>query len=196
MISGCATTSVVAPADRAVAWQARQSELAPVDTWDLRGRVAVRFGNDSGQAVLHWVRNGAHYRVDLIFPFGAGSLRLTQDAEGAELRDSENRIYRGSSGRALLTDTVGWELPIDELNYWALGLPAPGPVTRTAFDDQARLAELEQGEWHIEFADYLDFGRYMLPSRIEITRNATENDKPVDVRLSVLNWNLSESKKP
>jgi outer membrane lipoprotein LolB len=192
-MSGCVATTAMPPADQQATWEAHRAALANVNAWDLRGRVALRLGNDSGQAVLHWVRQRSEHRVDLIFPFGAGSVRLTQDERGAVLRDTQNKTYRGRSARALLAEVIGWDLPIDELNFWVLGLPAPGAVAHTEFDEQARLVALEQGEWRIVMRDYFEYSKYVLPSRIEVERKSTENSKPLDVRLSVQDWTLSES---
>src|SRR5687767_12550026 len=82
------------PADVAAAWHERQSALARMGVWDLRGRIAVRAPRQGGQASVHWARTPPVHVIDLAGPFGGGRVQLRQDASGASLRDSAQREYR------------------------------------------------------------------------------------------------------
>lgn len=150
------------------AWEAHRAALAQVNTWDIRGRLALRNADEGFQGSIQWVRERDRHRIDLTGPLGGGRVRLTQDRNGAELRDANDKIYRDSSVQQLLARTTGWDVPLEGLNYWVLGLPAPEAVTKNELDDWGRLKTLEQRGWEIRFLDYAQHEAFELPGRVFI----------------------------
>ncbi len=179
-------------ADVQAAWEARQLSLAQVNAWDLHGRLALRTANEGFQASLHWLRKQDVHRIELAGPLGGGRVRLTQDKSGAELRDASDKSYRDVSVQRLLARTTGWDVPLEGLNYWALGLPAPGVVTRSELDEWGRLKLLEQRGWEIRFLEYVAQGAVELPSKIFIKRKSVSdaNSATLEVRLVIETWTL------
>jgi outer membrane lipoprotein LolB len=196
LLAACATAPERAPVDDvSAAWRARQSTLAPLQAWELRGRIGGRNGEESFQASLLWKRDGERHRIELAGPLGGGRVRLTQDKNGAELRDGEDHVYRDVSAQRLLRRATGWSLPLEHLNYWALGLPASEPIARSELDDWGRLTLLVQQGWEIRFLDYTTVGAYELPSRVFIKREVS-GDATLDVRLVIEKWSVAEPAPP
>lgn len=194
LLAGCAAVPERAPvSDAAVAWEARRATLAQIGAWELRGRVAVRTADQGGQASLLWKRENDTHRIDLVGPLGSGRVRLTQDRNGAELRDGSGKVYRGASVQDLLARMTGWKVPLEGLNYWALGLPTPDAITKSELDEWGRLKTLEQLGWDIHFLDYAPQGNYELPSRVFISRKADSPDAAVEVRLVVEKWTVDQA---
>lgn len=198
LAAGCATVPSPPPVENpAAAWQARQAELRSLSAWTLQGRLAMRAAEEGWQASVHWIHDGGRQQIDLTGPLGRGHLRLTQDDGGAELRDAERKTWRAENAEQLLYRTTGWLVPLDGLNYWILGLPAPGAAANLTLDDQGRLKTLDQSGWDIRFLEYARQGAFDLPSKIFIKRrddgNETASAKHVDVevRLIVERWNLT-----
>jgi outer membrane lipoprotein LolB len=191
-IAGCAAVPERAPLDDPRgAWRARQAALASVDAWEIRGRLALRTADDGFQASLQWRREAERHRIELAGPLGGGRVRLTQDEQGAELRDAKDKVYRDRSLQRLLLRATGWQLPLDGLNYWVLGLPAPTPVTSSDIDAWGRLAVLEQQGWEIRFLDYAHYGAHELPSRVFVKRKTqTAAGATLDVRLVIETWTI------
>jgi outer membrane lipoprotein LolB len=190
-LAGCASLPDRAPvADKHNAWRERQTVLARLDTWELRGRVALRTAQDGGQASLHWLRKRDSHRIDLAGPFGGGRVRLTQEAGAAELRDSSGRVWRDRSLTEVLARATGWRLPLEGLDAWALGLPAPGEPAELELDEWGRLKRLVQLGWDISFLNYAEHHGYELPSRLFIKR-AGGGEPEVEVRLAISEWTLS-----
>jgi outer membrane lipoprotein LolB len=193
LLAACSTIPERVPvSDRQVAWQQRQVALSDIYAWDMRGRAFVRAGEEAGQTALHWVRDRMTHRIDLILALGAGSMRLTQDERGAELRDRENRISRDSSLQLLLRRSTGWDLPLESLNYWVLGLPAPGEIVKNEIDEYGRLQLLEQKGWKVEYIEYSDFSGFDLPSRVHVKRN---DGAAMEIRLAIQAWELSSGRR-
>lgn len=198
LLAGCTALPVRAPDEVARAWAARQQALAPLANWDLRGRIALRSRDEGVQASLHWVRDGARHRITLVGPLGSGQVRLTQDTGGAELTDADKKRYRGTSAREVLARVTGWDVPIENMNWWVLGLPAPGAVER-ALDSAGRLTQISQFGWEVEFLEYGYYGPHELPSRFFIRRRDDRvggeglNHVTVEVRVVIERWLLRDS---
>ena len=198
LVAGCATTPSLPPVENpAATWQARQSALAPIVAWKIQGRLSIRTAKEGGQASLLWVRDGAQQRLDLTGPLGRGHLRLTQNNDGAELRDADQKIWRADNAEQLLYRTTGWWVPLDGLNYWVLGLPMPHAPATEELDDQGRLKTLIQSGWEIRFIEYAHYGSLELPQRFFVKRKiaATEEkidpDNSIEVRLIIERWTLN-----
>jgi outer membrane lipoprotein LolB len=193
-LAGCAAVSERPPSpDIAAAWQMRQASLAAINRWELHGRVALRSGDDGGQASLQWTRDVDMHRIELTGPISSARVRLTQTPFGAEMRDTEDHVYRDSSIQRLLQRRIGWELPVDELNYWILGLPARGAVSRSELDPWGRLKTLEQAGWEVRFLEYAQQGELELPSRLSARRVGSST--PIEVRVAIETFNLAGASK-
>ena len=129
--------------------------------------------------------------MSLAGPFGGGSVRLTYDRRGAELRDAEGDIYHGATMQELLLRATGWDLPIEGLNYWVLGLPDPAVPARSTLDEWGRLKQLEQLGWDVEFIEYTQAGEYELPKRVFIRhKQHSVTDSDVEARLVIEAWEV------
>lgn len=196
-LTGCAALPARAPDEVARMWAARQQALAPVATWELRGRIALRSRDEGLQASLHWVRDGARHRIALVGPLGSGQVRLTQDADGAELIDAEKKQYRGATARDVLLRITGWDMPLESLNWWIRGLPAPGAKTEQELDGDGRLKMLVQSGWEVEFLEYDRYGANELPSKLFARRREDapgigRNHVTLEVRVAIERWALPD----
>lgn len=199
LAAGCATTPAFPPVENpAATWQARQVELKPVTAWTIQGRLAMHADNKGWQASLYWVRDGDRQRIDLTGPLGRGHLRLSQDSQGAELRDADQRTWRADNAEQLLYRTTGWRMPLAGLNYWVLGLPSPDSAGHQELDAQGRLKTLVQAGWDIRFLEYTRYGTLDLPSKLFIKRQDggadvdTAKDSAPEVRLIIEHWALNK----
>lgn len=169
-------------------WTAHAAGLAPLTAWSLRGRLAVRTDDHGGQATLSWERAAVRDSIRLDGPFGQGVVRVTQDADGAQLLDAEAREYRAATAGELLYRYTGWELPIDELGWWVRGLPAPGAASTRVLDEAGRLRSLSQQGWRVQYERYLRVGAVELPGRLTLVRAADSSRPGMEVRFVIERW--------
>lgn len=172
-------------------WQARTSALLPIEHWELRGRLAVRADERGGQASLTWQRSATLHNIRLNGPLGRGVVRVTQDENGAQLQDAEQRVFRAASAEELLYRYTGWRLPLNNLNYWVRGLPVPDLPASRELDDNGRLTLLRQQGWEVRYQEYVQSADYELPNRLTLTyvpEPATLEAPAMEVRLVVDRW--------
>ena len=76
----------------------------------------------------------------------------------------------------------GWTIPVASLRYWALGIPDPEVPAITEFDEEGRLAHLEQSGWVVKISRYRDGGGQQMPRILTATNPDTR------VRMVIDRW--------
>lgn len=162
-------------------WEEQSRQLRAFDHWVLSGKMAVKQPSDSGSAVINrWQQYGNEYELSLSSSFlGMGATRIEGAPGFIELTLSNGDVYQSSNPERLLNQATGWQLPVDSLTWWLRGLPAPDTPHRLLFDQDDRLAIIEQDGWEIRYDRWYRFieDKPELPARI----TALKEDKRVRV---------------
>jgi outer membrane lipoprotein LolB len=174
-LAGCVSTRPLRPAST---WQQRLGELQNAAAWQLDGRAAVALGAQGWQATLNWRQSDNTAEVHLSGPFGIGALVLKQSAEGLSL----NGAPPSDAVLSQVQDKLGFDLPIENLHYWLLGVPNPASTFDLSRNDQDRAAALSQAGWSITYDRYLPVAGDLLPGRLVLTRG------DVRVRIFIDHW--------
>ena len=151
-------------------------------SWTLEGRISIRYEDEAWHAGLFWHQISDIYQIRLIAPFGQGGAQLDGSANGVVLNNGEGE-FRADSADQLLAEQFGWQIPVDGLRYWATGQTAPSPEPVIVYDETGRLAEMQQGEWHVEYRGYVPVNGLTLPAKIFL-----KHSNGLDVRVVVDNW--------
>ena len=177
-LAACATVRPLPPPS--VTWEQRVTDLQQAGAWQLDGRAAVAIGTQGWQATLNWRQSGSFAEVHLAGPFGIGALVLKQGPDGLSL----NGAPPSDAVLSQVHDKLGFELPLDNLHYWLLGVPNP------AFDlsrnDQDRAKSLSQAGWTVAYDRYSPVAGDLLPSRLVLSRG------DVRVRIVIDHWNWAK----
>ncbi|HEX3915041.1 MAG TPA: lipoprotein insertase outer membrane protein LolB [Steroidobacteraceae bacterium] len=175
-LAACATTRV--PPPPAMKWKQRLAELQGAGNWQLDGRAAVALGSQGWQATLSWQQTDGTAELHLSGPFGIGAMVIKQDAGGLSLNGSP------SSGAAFqqVQDKLGFDLPIENLHFWLLGVPDPGASSDFTRNAQDRALSFVQAGWRIDYDKYMAVGADVLPARLTLTR------ADVRVRIVIDHW--------
>jgi outer membrane lipoprotein LolB len=166
------------PQPPAVKWDARASELQHAESWQLDGRAAVAFGTQGWQATLNWRQAGPFAEVHLAGPFGIGALDLKQGPDGISM----NGAPPSDAVMSQLQDKLGFDLPLQNLRYWLLGVPDPGAPFELSRNEQDRAKSLRQLGWRIDYDRYAPFQGDWLPARLVLSRDT------VRVRVVIDHW--------
>jgi outer membrane lipoprotein LolB len=174
-LGACVTTRLPAPS---MTWERRVSDLQQASSWQLDGRAAVALGTQGWQATLNWRQTDVFAEVHLSGPFGIGAMVIRQGPDGLSL----NGAPPSDAVLSQLQERLGFELPLDNLHYWLLGVPNPVAAFDLSRNEQNRAQKLSQGGWNIVYERYQPEGGDLLPVRLVLTRDE------VRVRIAIDRW--------
>ena len=165
--------------------QTLPASSAGIDTFSLSGRVAVKLEQRGYSARLNWRHVAGGDRLRLLSPVGSVIAELEADASGAMLTTGDKKVYRSGDVQALTREVLGWNLPLDGLQYWVVGRAEPAlPVQAEERDTLGRLTRLKQSNWQISYLAYV--GQSALPARIALAYDT------LSLRLVIDRWDLTE----
>ena len=138
----------------------------------VKGRMAVRNGEDGFTSSFVWQHATGRDEIDLWGPLGQGHSRLVGEADTVTVYTSKGEVYQERDADAAMQRWLGFSLPMVALTHWIRGEQAPGyPVEGTSSDAAGDLASLDQLSWRLEFSGYQPFdGGTRLPARIVAVR--------------------------
>ena len=137
-----------------VEFKQHQSQVTPVNQWQIKGKLGIKAPAESFSASIHWQQVKAHYVIQLHGPLGQKSLRIEGSPKLVTLKEKGKDPVSSSSAESLFKRTTGWNLPLKQLDYWVRGLPAPGKIKAIAFNPQGLVEKLEQKDWLIKYEKY------------------------------------------
>lgn len=153
-------------------WQARAAQLAPVDGFTVRGRVAA--SAIGFKADLLWrQRPDGRFDMRVAGPFGAGAARLSGNRDQVRVRSGNEEEEITTEPEAWLQQRLGVRLPVAGLRWWALGLPAPDSHFDLLLDPAGRAQRIVQDGWVLDYPDYRAVESMELPRRIEARNGDT-----------------------
>jgi len=158
-----------------------QAPTAPpaADTeFELTGRLAVRYGDESFSGNLSWRHARSSDEMLISSAFGQGVARIAREGELVTLTTAEPREYRAADAESLTEQALGFRLPLSGLAEWVRGRPAPRSSSLTDKGQDGRLRSLEQNGWKIEYLEYASG----LPSRLRLTYPG------IELRLAITQW--------
>ncbi len=146
----------------------RQNKLEQITRWKLKGRLALTTPNESWTVTLRWSQDYDRYLMQFVAPLGQGTYALRGgEGSGVYLLTAKNEVFRADDAESLLKQTVGWHVPMSGFRYWVRGLPEPGvEILNREFDDQGRILEMQQEDWHISLSRYIDVDGVRLPGKV------------------------------
>lgn len=166
LIAGCARQAPQPEGERTSGqWQAQQSRMESLDTWQLAGKAGLRTPEDSTSANLDWSQHPHYYRLLISGPFGSGRSTLEGREGRFSLTTSEGR-FEAETPEALMEQQLGWSLPLGALSDWVRGLPGDGSSYRLEKDALGFPARLRQAGWEIAYRDWTYTDRLWLPRRL------------------------------
>jgi len=177
------TCAIAPPAFENSDWSRQRNQLQELDSWELRGRVNVRYDNESHTPRIIWLQQIVDYMILLWVSFDAGATEIV-GRPGFVTMENDGQTLSANSPEDLILEQLGYELPVSQLNYWIKGLPAPDSEAQLVFNELNQLTTIQQADWTINLSDMRQYGALNLPRRVELTR--PRND--IRLRFIGLNW--------
>lgn len=191
-LSGCELLVLSEPdesklKDVDAAWLSHNKKLAQLEAWNIDGRISLRLNEEAWHATLLWQQIDQAYHIRLFGPFGAGAIQLDGSPQTVILTQDGEQIH-SQDPEQLLSQRLGWYVPINGLRYWAVGQKIPDKSAKLDLDQFGQLANLEQDGWKIRYRRYVMVDGYLLPSKIFM------DNKGLDIRIVIDRWQITGPK--
>lgn len=183
-LAGCAGEPTRSLSPSAQDAQQAQRVLA-LDHWRADGRVAIQRGDEGWSATMRWQKQGGAFQLRLIAPLGRGTYQLAGDEAEVELIVPDGRRFTSSDPQSLMTEHLGWSIPVDGAQYWLRGVVAPGaPPSNIRRDEAGLLQDLHQSGWRISVLRRMRAGDFELPAKLYM------HYRDLKVRIVISAWKL------
>lgn len=160
---------------------------AVVTEWTAKGRIGFSAQGEGGSGSFVWRQVASRTDLELRGPLGAGGFDLTTDGSQLQLRDASGNALDDEAARAELERRLGGTLPLAQLRYWILGVPAPpgsapgdGPVQAAT----GAAPGFVQDGWVVTLDQSRAVGGWRLPVRLSATTSG------VRIRLVIDDWQV------
>jgi outer membrane lipoprotein LolB len=177
LVAGCATAPVSTPSP------GRAADPQTLTQWTAKGRIALTAQGEGGSGSFVWQQRSERTELAVRGPLGAGGLSIVTDGDTLQLDDGSGQALDGDAARVALERRLGARLPLSELRYWILGVPAPDAMA-PAQPATGAVAGFTQAGWVITYDAFRAAGDWSLPARL----TATTGD--ARVRIVVDDWQL------
>jgi outer membrane lipoprotein LolB len=154
------------PVNQQISWSKRKALLQHIQHWRAQGIVGVRYKNKAQTANVNIMVNNNQYQLQLYGPLGADRVIIDGNANRVSMRTSDGRIYNANTPEHLLTEQLGWSLPVINMLYWLRGLPAPNLTANIRFDEYHHIKNMRQQGWLIHYSRFSGVNNYDLPTKI------------------------------
>ena len=185
VLNACSPLSVKEPdADGIPIYAQRADQITAIHEWGFSGKISLDDGDQGGSGRLSWDVLSANSELDFHGAMGRGAWHLSIGPDGAVLKEANGNEQTSASVNDLISDRIGWPLPLDALQWWVRGLSAPGQVDSEQIDQSGLLTHLKQFGWSIEISRYKSFGAIDMPVRFAARRDNFR------VKLAIGRWQM------
>ncbi len=177
VLAGCRTApprAVIGPGADAP-WPEQLAALEQLDRYALNGRVAVAAKGQGFSASLRYAQQPRRTEFSLDGPLGIGGLRVEVEGERVAIVTSRGEKLDGPEARAELERRLGFALPLEDLRWWLLGIPAPGHASVNT-DESGQIREFTQRDWRVSVNSRIAGLGFSLPQRLTAQRIGGEGE--------------------
>jgi len=127
---------------------------SPSKYWVIQGRAALTDNQQSWQIKWRWQQtaDGIDFRVK--DPLGQTHLHIRGKLNQQLHIKTANRQETTNDLNQWILQNYQWQLPLQQLRYWIMGIPVPDTPFQAKVNSQQQLTQLQQTEWLIQYLAY------------------------------------------
>jgi outer membrane lipoprotein LolB len=170
-VAGCRTAPrpvIVGPGADAP-WPRQLAALERLERYTLNGRVAVAAQGEGFSASMRYAQQRDAAQLALDGPLGIGGMRVSLEGDEVQITTSRGQTLDGAAAREELERRLGFALPLRELRWWLLGIPAPGEH-RVDADEAGEIRGFSQNGWQVSIQSRAPGLGFALPRRLTAER--------------------------
>jgi outer membrane lipoprotein LolB len=185
LLSGCTQLPKIDSGSKTQLWLEHQITTSAIQSWNIKGRIAVKNEKESGTVTLFWNQFLSSYELRFVAPLGQGTYILTGSPGGVVMKAPKDTTIMADNAEQLLREGLGWDVHLNGLKYWVRGLPEPDiKYSELLLDEQGRLTNMEQSGFNVSVARYTEQDGVSLPEKLTI-----ESDK-IRLKVVIQSWEL------
>jgi len=154
LLSGCAYFQKKPRAFTYVPWKKREAEHRKITAWKMAGVFSITYKKKRDVASFDWQQKPDGYTINISGPIGIGSARVVGDSEGVKFWRTSEEVFAANTPEQLMQEQLGWQLPISDIRYWILGMPAPKRVDYKYLDRYGHLNFFKQNGWQVRYSEF------------------------------------------
>ncbi len=145
----------------------------------IAGRINIQYQQEmeakSVSGSFEWLQTESDTTITLLSPLGQTIATIKQDAFGATLQQGNGPVRSAEDLDTLLSETLGWPLPMASMRNWLQGYAINQQGKRAAIpaQDSGRLPLLADG-WQLHFVSWQQEVEQIYPKRIDLQRHTTQ----------------------
>ncbi|MBL4827857.1 MAG: outer membrane lipoprotein LolB [Spongiibacteraceae bacterium] len=170
--------SLLAPAPKTPLTEMKEN--SQIKQWQLKGKIGLRQNSQAHSAYLNWQQCGDHFDIRLSGPFGQGAAHIVGDSQGVTLTRADQTSMHAQTAQQLLSQELGWSIPVLQLVYWIRGLPEPSKP----FVESIEETGFSQSTWQVSYPRLRVVENHTLPAKAIATQPSLK------VTLILKSWNL------
>lgn len=181
------------------------NNLAQLQQWKLKGKIAWITNSERKSAYMNWQQNNKDMQFDLSNLVGINLASLSYNGELATL-SSDGQVYEDSSPSALIYKTTGWNVPLETLSSWVKGAVSEqgrqaNASSNSVRNDNQTVIRYENGlikqiksncevcdQWTINYTSYENVTlaniEYQLPKQISMYNPAYQ----ATIKIKISQW--------
>ena len=132
----------------------RRAQLQALDRYSIQAKLAVQYAGKGYTGRLIWQHLPQQDELDMFSPLGQKILHIHRDADSVMLTDQSGKVYQAKDVASLTGSLLGWQLPLDGLSQWILGLPSAHSLYQASYLPEGAPAQLLQDNWQIDYDAY------------------------------------------
>lgn len=185
LLSACAQSPRIDSSLKTQLWLAHQIAVSAIQSWNIKGRIAVKNDKNSGTVTLLWNQFLSNYELRFIAPLGQGAYILTGSPGDVAMKGPKNLHVIAETPEQILREGLGWDIHLDGLKYWVRGLPEPDiKYSALLLDDKGRLTNLDQSGFNVSVSRYTEQNGASLPEKLTI------KDDNIKLKVIIQDWGI------
>ncbi|MGY5449993.1 lipoprotein insertase outer membrane protein LolB [Agarivorans sp. MS3-6] len=180
-ITACTTPPPISTVDSE--WERHLAALNQHQHWQLSGKIAF-IGDTTRQAAnLFWQQDGQRSILKINGPLGIQAIELHYQP-GKVWVKTKDQEYTGNDAQQLVNRLTGWQVPVEQLPSWLLGIPTQNDYQ---LNPQHRLASFTtKQQWTVSYLNYGQYQSYLLPRQMEM--RSAENL----LKINIHKWQIND----
>ena len=158
------------------------ASLASIKHFTLKGRIGVITLKEGFSGGISWKHQIDHDLVEVYSPFGSKIANIIKTPTDVSLTTKDGNNLKANTVESLTEMSLGWKIPLTDLNDWAIGRPAATKIDSVTWNEQGYITNLKQNGWDIEYEKYEEKNGYLLPNKIYL------KSEKLNLKLLVENW--------